>query len=57
MKRNKEFQKFLELKEKYIAQPSKSLLEEVQEEVGFLIPTPTKRKTQVTSFHCSKIQE
>jgi hypothetical protein len=37
MKRNKEFQKFLELKEKYITQPSKSLLEEVQEEVGFLI--------------------
>ena len=37
MKKNREFKKFLELKDKYRTQPSKSLLEEIQEEVGILI--------------------
>ena len=37
MKTNKEFEKFLELKEKYRTQATKSLLEEVQYEVGILI--------------------
>ena len=37
MKKNKEFKKFLELKEKYKMQPTKSLLEEVQHEAGILI--------------------